>query len=100
MFALTAEEVRNMMPSKLYEVTLNKVYVKIKKAAEEDRTETSIAEEIGHDLVTLWFHPQINKPKPEIISYIKDTLESQGFRIREVYEDRQFVLMDLIVSWR
>lgn len=101
---LTAEEARRMMPKSI-ETEVAELLEAIGKAiavrAQEGQTQLRYGNQfLGPGAVKVAFGYGDDERTRAIIQGVGQGLEGAGYTLSRVYEERQFVDMDLTVSWK
>lgn len=97
---LTAEEARKLMPKNKIAVLLEEVLNGIRAAAEMDKHECRLSGLLSDKDRFEWIRQYVYVGKNDGVAgkLIKE-LHDLGYKVRTLYEERQFVDMDIIVSW-
>lgn len=99
---ITATEAINLMPSKKIDAILNALDEQIHNAAKNDRTSIRISSisavwpEIFNEVTNYVYH---NNPS-ELMKSVLNTMTKHGYHIQSLYEERQFVDIDIIIEWK
>lgn len=105
MLLTTAEDARKLMPSNVEEIAkkiLKDINDAVRVAAVEDRTYIRLHTIVGrHWDADSLLHTVVYEGKRDTVwDLIEPKLLEAGYKVRKIYEERQFVEIDISVSWR
>lgn len=97
---LTAKQARELMPKRKISTLLSEVFEKIEINAAADRDSARISSLISDEERFAWIADYVYHGKKDgTIGLLIAELTKLGYTCTNVYEERQFVDMDVIVSW-
>lgn len=100
----TAAEMRALNPKFITDAILKEVENKIEEMARTGQTSLRFSIATSHPnrfkMINNWVYaPVVDSPEGVMMASIVRELEAAGYTVKAHYEDRQFVDIDIIISW-
>lgn len=101
---LKADEARAMMPARQAELILQKIEEKVKRSARTNSNWTRLYDAFSdvlgiEEAASLIRQVVYDRQSPPLWDVVKAELVKAGYTIDTIYEERQFVDMDIKISW-
>ena len=97
---LTAKEAKELMPSNLITTILKEVELAIAEAAKKDLKSLRFSSATTREERFAWIREYVyKKSKVTPLNKVIEILGAHGFVCKTLYEERQFVDMDVIITW-